>query len=181
MAAAAVAVAVETQTKQDTRLLPLTRLLDDLVTVLLQVDPDAYVARPVPAVSGSIGQHVRHILDHVSVFAQINGSALVTYDTRERGTAVETDPGAAIRVILGLKMSLAHRRTLSSNAVVDVDVRISRSQSVIGRSSVARELAYVVSHTIHHQALIAILLALQGYGAPTDFGVAPSTPRFGHS
>jgi len=48
--------------------------------------------------------------------------------------------------------------------------------SVIGWSTSARELAFVISHTIHHQAIIAVLLASQGVAVPHRFGVAPSTP-----
>jgi len=44
-------------------------------------------------------------------------------------------------------------------------------------SSVARELAFVVSHTIHHNAQIALLAHRLGSSRlPRRFGVAPSTP-----
>jgi uncharacterized damage-inducible protein DinB len=40
-----------------------------------------------------------------------------------------------------------------------------------------RELAFVINHTIHHQALIAVLLAWHGIEVAPRFGVAPSTPK----
>jgi uncharacterized damage-inducible protein DinB len=43
-------------------------------------------------------------------------------------------------------------------------------------STHARELAFVISHTIHHCALMAVLLAVQGIPVPYRFGYAPSTP-----
>jgi uncharacterized damage-inducible protein DinB len=44
-------------------------------------------------------------------------------------------------------------------------------------SSVARELAFVISHTIHHNAQIALLAhRLGSRRLPPGFGVAPSTP-----
>ena len=45
------------------------------------------------------------------------------------------------------------------------------------QTSLGRELAFVVQHTIHHAALIAVLLDILGVRVPADFGYAPSTPR----
>ena len=50
-------------------------------------------------------------------------------------------------------------------------------ETVTGWSTVGRELVFVNSHTIHHQALIAVLLALRGDAVPDRLGFAPSTPR----
>ena len=47
------------------------------------------------------------------------------------------------------------------------------------RTTVARELAFVVSHTIHHSALVAVLLEHGSRRVPARFGVAPTTPSTG--
>jgi uncharacterized damage-inducible protein DinB len=47
----------------------------------------------------------------------------------------------------------------------------------IVRTTLARELAFVVQHTVHHCALIAVLLEWQGYRVPYGFGLAASTQR----
>jgi uncharacterized damage-inducible protein DinB len=53
-------------------------------------------------------------------------------------------------------------------------------QAITGWSTLAREVAFVMSHTIHHEAIIALLLEAQGYETPDDhFGVAPTTPKRG--
>jgi hypothetical protein len=44
-----------------------------------------------------------------------------------------------------------------------------------GRSSAERELQFLLSHTVHHYALIALMLRTQGYEPGAEFGVAPST------
>jgi uncharacterized damage-inducible protein DinB len=50
--------------------------------------------------------------------------------------------------------------------------------SVTGWSTLARELAFVLSHTIHHQAIVALLLEQQGASLPDErFGYAPTTPQ----
>jgi uncharacterized damage-inducible protein DinB len=42
-------------------------------------------------------------------------------------------------------------------------------------TSAERELAFVVSHTIHHNALVRVMVKLLGANVPADFGYAPST------
>jgi uncharacterized damage-inducible protein DinB len=156
----------------------LDRLLDDLAALLIDLPEEAYLATPLPGVSGSIGGHVRHTLDHIAAFAGGGPSTTLNYDRRERGTAVERDPSAALRTILRLKASLVSRRLDGLDQPVQVASMIASSgESVTGWSTLARELAFVVSHTVHHQAIIALLLAVQGLGAPAWFGYAPSTPR----
>ena len=46
------------------------------------------------------------------------------------------------------------------------------------RSSIARELQSLLSHTVHHYAFIAVALRLQGVEPASDFGVAPSTLEY---
>jgi uncharacterized damage-inducible protein DinB len=162
----------------DSPFLVLERMLDDLAALLLDTPAEAYVAAPLPSVSGSIGGHVRHTLDHIAAFVGASPSAGLCYDRRERGTSIETDPSAALRAILRLKAALAGRPQETLEQPVQVASLIAASgESITGWSTLARELAFVVSHTVHHQAIIALLLAAQGLGAPDWFGYAPSTPR----
>ena len=44
-------------------------------------------------------------------------------------------------------------------------------------TSLARELVFALQHTIHHQAIIAVLLQQVGVQTPARFGYAPATPR----
>lgn len=156
----------------------LTQLLDDLTAVLIELPVDAYVARPAGRVSGSIWGHVRHTLDHVAAWLSASPSRVLAYDHRERGTAVETDPSAAVRLILHLKAGLAERASDDLSVPLLVTSAVTTDgASVTGWSTLARELAFVISHTIHHHALVALLLERQGYAPPDRFGYAPSTPR----
>ena len=78
-------------------------------------------------------------------------------------------------------------------AIDDVRLRLSLDDSLIDRqltlsvmmtsdgapmrvtSSVGREMAYVLSHTIHHNALIGTMVKILGGWLPDRFGYAPST------
>lgn len=160
----------------ESALASLDRLLDDLAGVLITVPPDVYRARIAPAVSGTIGEHVRHALDHVAALAGSDGVHL-SYDGRVRGTRVESDPHAALLDILRLKSAFGSWRQRSLDDPILVGSIMARADDAVASwSSIGRELAFVVNHTIHHQALIAMLLAWQGESVPERFGLAPSTP-----
>lgn len=156
----------------------LTRLLDGLAAVMLEIPPDVYIARPLAEVSGSIGAHVRHTLDHIAAFAGATSSAPLSYDHRERGSAIESDPACALRAIFRLKTALAGFSDERLHDPIDVVAQLTpEGQTMRAWSSRARELAFVQSHTIHHHAIIGLLLFIQGYPPPAAFGYAPSTPR----
>lgn len=150
--------------------------LEELMRLVLTLPADAYCART-SRVSGSVGEHVRHVLDHVS--SLVAGSAVLSYDRRTRGTAVETEPSVAVREMMRLDAALERWADRSLDEPVAVAaVMSSDGHSVTGWSTLARELAFVMSHTIHHQAIVALLLEFQGSDVPDErFGYAPSTPQ----
>jgi uncharacterized damage-inducible protein DinB len=154
------------------------RLLEEMEALLIGMDPETYCGRFAPGVSGSIGEHVRHCLDHMFALLTADPAATLSYDRRHRGTAVETDASAAVRQIVESRRLLDSWRRRSLDEPIRVSSLIAPSgESVTGWSTLGRELAFVMSHTIHHQALIAVLLAIRGHGVPDRFGYAASTPR----
>lgn len=155
----------------------LIALLGELADVVRRIAPAIYVAEPVPGVSGSIGAHVRHVLDHVAAFAAADSSSVLSYDSRERGTAVEREASAALRHIVELQQALERLGHRPTDEPIEVSALVAAGQAPVkGWSTRGRELAFVVSHTIHHQAIIAMLMAAAGGSAPARFGYAPSTP-----
>ncbi len=155
----------------------LRRQLDEIADVVMATDAASYVARPLPHVSGSIGEHVRHCLDHIAALIGTAPAHVLTYDRRQRGTAVESDPAEALRQILRLKAALDRWTARTIDDPVAVTSLVAAGQAVTGWSSLGRELAFVASHTVHHQAVIALLLAVQDLPVPDRLGFAPSTPR----
>ena len=157
----------------------LDRALEEVAAVISALSPEGYRARPLPEVSGSIGEHVRHCLDHVDALVSADRSSDLSYDRRERGTAVETEPAAALRSIQLLRIKIAVGRwSAAAHEPIFVSSTISRDGEVAtGMSTLAREMTFVLNHTIHHQATIGLLASLQGGGVPDGFGYAHSTPR----
>ena len=155
---------------------PLVGLLEQL-RELISIMPNAmYIAQPAARVSGSIGEHVRHSLDHVSAFAAALAGEELSYDHRLRGTTLEVDPRTAVNEIdrLFVRLERVPPTSLDRQVTLSSLVAVGRPPLTM-RTTIARELAFVVQHTIHHCALIAVLVEWQGGRVPHGFGVAPST------
>jgi uncharacterized damage-inducible protein DinB len=156
----------------------LAALLSQLRDVVAELPAEIYVARPAPAVSGSVGEHIRHCLDHVSAFTSALAGDELSYDHRLRGTRVESDPTTALGEIDRLAKRLDHLPPRRLDRPVDLRSLVEATGPAhVLRSTLGRELAFVVQHTVHHCALVALLLAWQGHQVPHGFGVAPSTLR----
>lgn len=152
-------------------------VLGQLSRVVAQVDAARYVARGPAGAPGSIGAHVRHCLDHVAALERAFADGVVDYDARRRGTAIEHDRRAA----LGALDAACRRLDLydDSRGATRVTVRTevdADGSCVFAESTIGRELAFVLSHTIHHCATINVLLSRLGQSGPPRFGFAPSTP-----
>jgi uncharacterized damage-inducible protein DinB len=155
---------------------PLRDRLGELMALVLAIPADVYTARPVNA-SGAIGGHVRHALDHIATLVAASPMRTLNYDDRARGTSVEHDPSTAVREMMRLDAALARWTEQRLDESIVVSTMTSTYESLSGWSTLARELAFVVAHTVHHQAMIALLLEWQGIQLPSErFGLAPSTP-----
>ena len=151
--------------------------LEQGLDLLDRIDPERFSSAPLPGLS-SAGAHLRHILDHYLSF--LDGTtaaehAEVDYDRRERSALVERDPSTAAQVTRDVIDRLRH---LTVSVQAPVQVRMDCGPGVpsdAARSSMARELQFLVSHTVHHFALMKAVLVTSGMTLPDDFGVAPST------
>ena len=125
-----------------------------------------------------IGAHFRHVLEHYHAFLDGLEEGRVDYDARPRDRRLEEDPDLAIasaeRIVVRLE-ELRGRprwRQLFINSASEAGSADAHDWTA---STVGRELAFLLSHTIHHYALIRLLAFDQGVRLDTEFGVAPST------
>jgi uncharacterized damage-inducible protein DinB len=125
---------------------------------------------------GTIGQHVRHALDHFrAALAGLDG-ACVDYDHRERDTDVERDAGAALAEIDRLRGRLGALGDDDAGRAVTIRVMLtSGGETAELPSSLARELVFASHHAVHHHAMIGAIARALGAEPPADFGKAPST------
>ena len=159
---------------------PLVGVLRQTAALLGTLTDDQYARKPVGVVPSSVGGHVRHCLDHVDALLRGAGDGLLDYDRRERGTDVERSRTAALESIRRQERQLLDLPWPSGHRPLRLSVLVSPDAppSVV-LSSLDRELAFTLSHTIHHGALIAVMAKLLGVAVPPAFGYAPSTLAHG--
>lgn len=153
----------------------LDKVLQQTAAVVQSIDTAAYTSRSNAFHGGTIGAQVRHCLDHIRAVLSGVATGSVDYDNRQRETQVELDPVAAANEFNLLRKQLVTLRT-TQDQPLKVRMRVAVDQpGVQSVSTLGRELAFVLSHTIHHGAMIAAMIIAQGGSVPQDFGFAPST------
>jgi len=155
---------------------PLSALLGQLAELVAGLDEQAYNAKPESTQCGAIGGHVRHTLDHVIAWLHGTNGESINYDDRQRGTDVETNPRTAAAVLARCLTQLE----AVSPSVLPKTVAVLTSMTSDGAlvrlpSTHARELAFVFSHTVHHNAIIGTIARALRVELPEHFGMAPST------
>ena len=153
--------------------------LEQGLDLLRALDDNAYTSAQPPYHESSIGDHLRHCLEHYTSFLDGLDAGMIDYDGRARDMRIATSRLVATQTIRDL---IARLRAVPQDdkplrVKMDCD-KDTESAALWSLSSVQRELQYLLAHTIHHYALIAVLLRLQGYKPHEDFGVAPSTLKF---
>lgn len=156
-------------------------LLDQCARFVRELDDHAY-ARTSGVIAGStIGQHVRHALDHFAAALSGNAERPIDYDHRDRDTPVERDRHAALAAIDGLCARLGALKGHDADTIVRVRVMLASSgQCAELSSTLARELAFATHHAIHHHAMIAAIARESGLSVPPGFDRAPSTLHHEH-
>ncbi|MCW5966993.1 MAG: hypothetical protein KIT57_00635 [Blastocatellales bacterium] len=125
-----------------------------------------------------VGSHFRHCIDFYQNFLAGIGLGRINYDNRERDERIENN-----RVVASAQLNSIIARfsqTLVINSTEEIEVLLEGPSNPMddgywSRSSLKRELQFLLSHTIHHYALIAVALRLHGFEPGAHFGVAPST------
>lgn len=127
--------------------------------------------------SSRVGAHLRHVFDHVAALIEAGGSGWVNYENRQRDTAAEHDPQLARRRLLELDQGLLELSRHRDRALRVGLCCGDQGQHGIGvsHSSLARELQFVVSHSIHHFAIIRSSVLQRGISLDPAFGKAPGT------
>ncbi|HTO72594.1 MAG TPA: DinB family protein [Gemmatimonadales bacterium] len=138
--------------------------------------------RPDPSSgTGSVGAHFRHVLEHYSSFFAGLATGRIDYDARARDASLESDPALAAAALEQIIEQLQRCPPALAGQPLQVNVAVATSGH--GRpqwsdSTVARELAFLLSHTVHHYALIALHARQRGIELGEEFGVAPSTIEY---
>ena len=158
---------------------PLRAVLAQLAEVVAALDDGQYRRKGVAQLNASVGGHVRHCLDHVSALLAGLDTGVVDYEKRERGGDIETRRTAAVDLMKDLDDRLARNHAVDPATGVSTVVMLAADQPPLkARSTFGRECGFVLSHTIHHSAMIGAMVRDMGGDVPEHFGYAPGTVAF---
>jgi hypothetical protein len=153
-------------------------LLEQGLDLFRRIDPALYCRTAGPFGRGSIGSHFRHCLDFAGSLLKGLPESRVDYCDRDRDERIARCPeAAAVRVralVAGLESLEGHDPTTPLFVRAE-DVGACPDRQLWSPSSLGRELQAVLSHTVHHYAIVTMLLRSVGVEPGEEFGVAPST------
>jgi uncharacterized damage-inducible protein DinB len=127
--------------------------------------------------NSSIGTHTRHILDRFHCFFAGLQGGCIDYDDRQRDKSIENSLQAATFALASVSRQI-EKLDLAEFTGKIITVRESvyhQGSSIEIPSTVNRELMGLITHSIHHLAIIAIIAKSFGYPMDNDFGKAAST------
>lgn len=150
------------------------------LTELVERLSDAEYREPIAPCDSGIGAHVRHVLDHYDAFISGLTSGTVDYDRRERDGETQVVRARALARLATVsdQLSALKPSQLPEKFGVIMDCGSAESTSVSASSTPMRELQFLVSHTVHHDALIGASVRALNITIDERFGVAPSTLRY---
>lgn len=152
-----------------------SQILHQVAELVGQLSNEQYSQSMAVLTDNSVGKHVRHIV----VFYQclLNGvsAGQIDYDKRERDLLLETDRDCvqdAIREIINY-----------TEIILDNPLTLNMSYGhgiCTVNTSIFRELAYNIEHTIHHLAIIKIGIKTHypELSLPENLGVAHPTIEY---
>lgn len=147
--------------------------LEVLQSVVLRMNQEVYTHVNFKG-NASVGQHVRHTIEFYQCLFEATDT--VNYDLRKRDLALESSAAHALDAITSVKHQL-RQLNACRNFKLHTDLPPIKGQVLEVDSSLSRELLYVLEHSIHHMALIRVLLKDEDPNFELDdsFGVAYST------
>jgi hypothetical protein len=149
--------------------------------LLDRMDDGLYTADVVPLSARAVGCHFRHCLDFYDRLLTGVATGRVDYDARSRRQRIETDREFAMQEIQRLQEGI--QALAGCEPELSLEVNLDNALAGTGdtawsHSTLLRELQALVSHTVHHYALIGLLLKAQSFEPGEEFGVAPSTLEY---
>lgn len=124
--------------------------------------------------SSSTGEHFRHIIEHYHLFIEGINNGYIDYDKRKRDLVLQSNLLSAIDSLKSLVLLFEEKEFPLGPLTISQNYDPKYPKPIVG-SSVERELMFLVSHTVHHFAIIGFLLKSFGIEVPQSFGYSPAT------
>jgi len=147
-----------------------------LTDSIIQLSPAQYTEPCKSLSDGTIGQHVRHIIELYQCLESGYDSGMVDYEKRKRDHLIETNRDLACGLLLQISMSL---NKPNKDLLLSASYDDHSSESVILPTNYYREIAYNLEHTVHHMALMRIgIHEVSEIILSEEFGIASSTIKY---
>ena len=154
--------------------------LEQAERLLSRMENVDYAFSDIAFFGSSIGQHLRHCFDHYLSFIWGASSGKIDYDHRQRESEIECLTEGALACLEAIRNDLQSLKNqdLTGNQRIRVKMDCGDGENAWQESTFGRELQFLVSHTVHHFAIISGIAGRKGLILDESFGVAPSTLRF---
>lgn len=147
--------------------------ISENINLLHQLTDDEFTQKNPELSNATIGEHMRHIIELFGCLFENYDYGLINYDDRKRDIILQTDRNEAIAMLEKYLSEINKPNkplSLTHNCFSPIELL---------QTNYFRELIYNLEHSIHHQALIKVVLhSLPHIKIPSSFGVAPSTLEY---
>ncbi|MBU0678672.1 MAG: DinB family protein [Verrucomicrobia bacterium] len=150
------------------------------INLLEHISDVVYAKKIRDCFNSCIGGHFRHTWDHYKLLLERAASGRVDYDDRTRDPEFEVSREYAIGKLNEVCDGLTTLAEDEANRRLTIKVNCGggMDERDWSETTLKRELQFLLSHDVHHYALIAYMLHSQGVETPPEFGIAPSTLRY---
>ncbi len=152
------------------------QILDQLCVAIAKLTQDQY-AKSIKVEVSSIGGHVRHVIEfYQALFTALRSpvGGELCYDKRQRTLLLETSKDAALQELSTIQADILAMPNkdfdITMSSIVEPNAPMIKM-----RTTLQRELFYLLDHTVHHMALIKMLAEQYGVLVSKNFGLAQST------
>jgi hypothetical protein len=158
--------------------------LNQIITSLEQIHKQSTLKQQYLYCELNIGKHVRHINDHFLAVKQGLVTGIIDYNGRNRGTDIETNSDIALQQIHDLiswidtDIGKFNEKEINKQIKIFSEIDCQETQSMEFSSTIAREFLYLINHTIHHAAHIALIAKYHDVEIPLNTGMAPCTMTY---
>ncbi len=128
----------------------------------------------------NIGNHVRHVIDHCIAVKDGISSGRIDYNNRNRGTHIESKSQQALNALneFAKWVNNCEQNCTDKEMLIKSEIDCLQTRNQEFKSSLSRELLYLINHTIHHAAHIGLICKHQEVEIPLHTGMAPCTMSF---
>ncbi|MEX1057182.1 MAG: DinB family protein [Natronospirillum sp.] len=133
---------------------------------------------PATFIDSGVSRHLRHMHDHERAILASLSNGVVDYNKRHRNDPGERDFQISFDTSQYLRQTWLNADLSDRPVEVRSEISVTAHQTLVLKSTLWREIMYVIHHNIHHLAYIKLLLDHRGITLPDVIGQAPTTVSY---